>query len=173
MPPARVIEKRLSKALGDLPQAWESDLLNDLRSRDRRPSIMAKAALWFITLWFPLLQPIAAGLLEMFVESDTVHLAHGFYRLVTALSAAHLLAGIGVVAGIYVAILAGMYTRALRAVRRGIEEEIMRGGIENLLDQALRVSVLDPLLAPAARRLDRLSSIDARLGSLGSQAEAA
>lgn len=173
IPDSERMAKQFQRGLRSLPQEWEEHLLDDLRSRYRRPSILTRAALWLVTLWFPLLQPVSAGLLEMFVETGTVHLAHGAYRLVTALSAAHLLAGFGVVAGIYVVILAAMYSRALRSVRRALDDIEMRQTLEERLEALLRRSVLEPMLLPFAQRLERLSVVNARLTALTAGAEAA
>jgi hypothetical protein len=88
------------------------------------------------------------------------------YKVVSVLSATHLLCGLAVVGGIYVAILAGMYVRALRAVRRASSEQRGESGSLSLVegvDEVLLSEVLVPLISPFRDRLERLAALEKRL----------
>jgi hypothetical protein len=166
MPDVSVLAGHVAAAADRLPTHLEERLLGEANDRYRRPSVVAKAALWLIFLWFPFLQPILAGMLEMFAESGSLHVAHGMYRIVSALSAAHLLAGFTVVVGIYVALLAAMYARCLRAVR------LVRGAtagssiVMDAVDDILVSQIAAPLAQPFKDRLERLGTLMSRLASL-------
>jgi len=142
---------------------FEARLLEGIQSRRRQPSVFAKAALWLILLWFPFLQPISAGLLALLAEGGSVQIARGLYHIVLAMSAAHLLAGFAVVAGIFLAILAAMYARSLKLVRKCRAELEETGVIENDLRAVLRYESVEPLMAPFRERLAQLDSIERRL----------
>jgi hypothetical protein len=139
-------------------------LLEHLREHDRRPSIFARAALWFVFLWFPFLQPVLTGVLEMFSDTGTFEVARGAYRIVSALSAPHLLAGFAVVAGFYVAVLAAMYARRLRALRCARDEHARIPSIQEAVDEVLVSEVVAPLIRPFHDILDRLTCLPTRLG---------
>jgi hypothetical protein len=150
---------------------FETQLLNDLCARDRRPGIGARAGLWFILLWFPFVQPVLEGGLALYVETGAWHWAKGLYRIVSAFSAMHLLLGFAVVAAVYVALLAGMYARCLRSVRSvlaGTDSAGPNGRLAESVDDVLTTEVLVPLIRPFQERLNRLSSLETRLERLAS-----
>lgn len=146
-----------------LPGQLETRLLDDVSEHARKPSLVGRAALWLILLWFPFLQPILAGVLEIFAETGTVQLAHGLYRIVSALSAVHLLSGFAVVGGVYVAILAAMYVRGLRAVRTARYEHDKTSPVVDAIDEILLSEVVLPLAGPFQERLERLKGLCSRL----------
>ena len=84
-------------------------------------------------------------------------------RIVSALSAVHLLAGLAVVTGIYVAILAGMYARALRAIRLFRAEQDECSPIAEAVDELLISEAVAPLVLPFQDRLERLTALRSRL----------
>lgn len=163
LPKASSLAKRVSAAARTLVPRLETRVIDEIRHNDRRPSLLGKAALWLILLWFPFVQPILAGGLEIFAESGTIRLAHGLYRVVSALSAAHLLAGFGVVLGVYVALLAGMYARSLRAVRHARSQQHASSPITEAVDDTLVSEVVLPMAKPFQKRLERLSVVQTRL----------
>ncbi len=164
LPVTSTLEKRMATAADKLVPHLEGRLLDEIRRGDRKPGILGKTALWLILLWFPFLQPILSGVLEMLADSGTIQLAHGMYRVVSALSAVHLLAGFAVVAGVYVALLAGMYARGLRNIRRVRSREDASSPVAEAVDELIVSEVVVPLATPFERRLERLHVILKRLG---------
>jgi hypothetical protein len=169
LPTAAALEKRATGAARRLAPEFERRLLDEVHARDRRPSIIGKAFLWLILLWFPFLQPVGAGLLRMFSGEGPANITLGLYNVVSALSAVHLLAGFAVVAGVFVAILAGMYIRALRAVQRVSHAQDEQDGGSRLVDavdEVLVTEVAAPLVEPFHGRLERLMALEARLDAM-------
>ncbi len=165
LPPTRLLCDRVRAAGGTLLPSLETRLLEDIRSRDRRPSLIGKAALWFLFLWFPFLQPILAGVLEMFTEPGGLNTAHGLYKIVSAFSAVHLLTGFAVVLGVFVMLLAAMYARALRAVRRLRLEQSGASPLAEAVDEILIAEIVVPLARPFQERFERLTSLQNRLNA--------
>lgn len=162
-PPADRVAAEIRQSLVRLPRRLDEKTVSGLASHTRAPSIFARWGLWFIFLWFPFLQPISAGALQMVAEGGTWHLAQGLYRIVTALSAAHLLAGFAVVAIVYVLILAAMYARCLRAVRAARAPHDALSAVDGALSELLQTQAVDPFLAPFHKRLERLNQLHRRL----------
>ena len=172
LPTADELEKRATEAALPLAPQLEQRLLDDIRQRDRRPSIVGKAALWLILLWFPFAQPVSEGVLRMLSEGDALNITLWLYKIVSALSADHLLSGFAVVVGIYVAILAGMYARALRAVRNAYgryDEQSGSSFLANVVDDILVSEIIVPLVNPFQDRLERLAELQARLDARSSE----
>ncbi len=162
-PAADRVAADLHHSLTRLPRRLDEKTVSGLASHTRAPSIFARWGLWFIFLWFPFLQPVSAGALAMVAESGTWHFAQGLYRIVTALSAAHLLAGFAVVAIVYLLILAAMYARCLRAVRAARAPHDALSAVDGALGELLETQAVDPFLAPFSKRLERLNQLGRRL----------
>ncbi len=163
LPEASALGQRVNASAGRLVPQLETRLVNELSQQDRRPSFIGKAMLWLILLWFPILQPVVAGGLELYVQEGGLDIAHGLYKIVSALSAVHLLAGFAVVGAIYVALLAGMYARRLRAVRRMRDEQNSASLLAEGVDDVLAMEVVIPLARPFKDRLERLQALQRRL----------
>jgi hypothetical protein len=74
--------------------------------------------------------------------------------------------GFAVVALVYVAILAGMYSRSLRAVRtalKGYDEPDRPSRFAEAVDDVLVAEVVAPMARPFQDRLDRLCVLQERL----------
>jgi hypothetical protein len=171
IPKASALAERAQAGAKRLIPQFETQLLNDVRQRDRRPGVCARAGLWFILLWFPFIQPVLEGGLALYVETGAWHWAQGLYRIVSAFSAMHLLLGFGVVAAIYVALLAGMYARSLRTIRSALAGTDNRGPstlLTESVDDVLITEILVPLIRPFQERLNRLASLETRLERLAS-----
>jgi hypothetical protein len=163
LPETKGLAQRASAASDQLVPQLETRLVNEIEHRDRRPSVFGKAALWLILLWFPILQPIVEGAIGVYLQQGGLDIAHGLLNVVSAFSAAHLLAGFAVVAAIYVALLAGMYARRLRAVRRLRGEHSASSPLTEGIDDVLVSEVIVPLARPFQDRLERLSALWLRL----------
>ena len=154
-PPASDLADRTVAAGTRLTAQLEARLLDDIQTKDRRPSFAAKSMLWLICLWFPFIQPALEGFLHMTAEGGPIDIARGALTIVTALSASHLLASFGVVAAIFVMILAGMYVRALRAVRRAREATDTTSPIRDAVDELMIHEIVLPLIRPFDDRLGK------------------
>lgn len=154
-----------------LPASLDRQVLDDIQAADGKPSWWGRAALWLILLWFPLLQPMLQGLLEVCVETGTWHTIHGAYRIVSALSAPKLLAGLLVVIVIFVALLAGMYAWALRAIQSARTAAECYERCCEAIDNLIVDEVAVPLLQPFQAALDRITTIGQRLDQCAGQDE--
>jgi len=166
LPETAVLKEHVRSEARTLVPRLEARLIESIREADGRPSILGKMALWLVLLWFPFLQPVLAGLLEIFAEGGSLQLAHGLYRIVSALSAVHLLSGFAVVAGIYVGLLAAMYARALRAVRTARHRQDQSSPVAQAVDGILVSHVAVPLVRPFQHRWERISALQARLAAV-------
>jgi hypothetical protein len=169
LPTAKWLTQRATAAANRLIPQFEARLLESIRQSDRKPGFLGRTALFVILLWFPLLQPLLEGGLALYVETGTWQWARGLYLIVTVISATRLLMGFAVVAIVYVAILAGMYARSLRAVRQalaGSKNGEPNSRLAESLDDVLVTEVLVPLIKPFQERLDRLTTLVTRLDRL-------
>lgn len=162
-PASQELTANARSAARALVPAVERRMLDELGEPGPRAGKLGRAALWLVLLWFPLLQPMLKGGLEMYLAHTRPSVLRGVYAIVTTLSAGHLLASLGVVALVYVAILAGMHVRAFGAVRRWRQEtviELLTDEVENLLLE----KGLAPLLKPFHRCRARLVGLCRPLG---------
>lgn len=163
LPDSTTLADQATAGIHGLGPAIEKKLLDTIRGKDRRPSLLGKAALWCVLLWFPLVQPIAEGILEILSQGGTIDTVHGLYKIVAALSAPRLIAGIAIVVAVYVALLAGMYARGLRAVRRARELQDESSPWTQGVEETLTTQVALPLARPFLDRHERLTTLQARL----------
>jgi hypothetical protein len=170
VPSAAALADQARVSANQLISQFEARLLDDVRQRDRRPGLFARAGLWFVFLWFPFVQPVLEGGLALYAETGVWHWAQGLYQIVSAFSAMHLLVGFAVVASVYVALLAGMYARSLRSVRAvlaGTDNSGPSTCLAEWVDDVLVTEVFVPLIRPFQDRLNRLNALETRLDRLG------
>jgi hypothetical protein len=162
VPKPDTLADRLAQGSRSLPEQIHERLLEEMRGKERHPSIFGRAALWLILIWFPFLQPVTAGALEIVGEGGAWHTARGMLRIVSVFSATHLLAGFAVVAVVFLTLIAGMYARRLRAVRRwrGEHEATL---IANAVDELFVNELIAPLTHPVHSARIRLDGLMARL----------
>ena len=90
----------------------------------KKPGIIGRMFRWvlpvFILLWFPLVQPILAGILKLVSEGTQLDL-HVAITVVEALSGAAVLVGLCVSLLIMMAMTAAIYSRAVRDTHRAID----------------------------------------------------
>ncbi|HPD29302.1 MAG TPA: GTPase domain-containing protein [Phycisphaerae bacterium] len=133
-PDTAELAARVEQELAELPLKDDESIINRL-TIGYRPSWAKRLFVWCVLFWFPFVQPVAEGLLEMAAAGTRIMgWAHGLYRLVWALGATQLLKGFVVVVGIYVACLAAIYARSVQDVyrARGLLREGGRGRAEHL-----------------------------------------
>jgi hypothetical protein len=185
-PTADELTARVSRAAGTLVPRLESRCLKKVAEGARKPSPLAKAALWVILLWFPIGQPALLTVLEAWTEPISSMLPRLAVRLVSAMSAPHLLSSLAMAAAVYVAVLAVMYRRRLKAVRRALgesdssalppgkhaarrddQEQTEHGGSTAAqdVDALLAEEVVAPLMAPFQDSLRRVSIIQEELSA--------
>jgi hypothetical protein len=165
MPETKSLAGALRRSVAELGPRLERRLIDSVRADDRRPSRWLSLFLWSVLLWFPLIQPIAAGLLEMAANPEMKGLAQGTLQIVLAFGAANLLAGFAVVGVVYVIVLAVMFARARKAVRKARFQLVESTPILDAVDDALTDTILLPLARPFHRRLERLTTLSGELDS--------
>lgn len=127
-PDAAELAGRLEQELIELPLKNDEDIIGRLTG-GYRPGRVKRLFVWGVLLWFPFVQPVTEGLLEMAAAGTHImHWAHGLYRLVWALGATQLLKGFAVVVGIYIACLAAIYARCVQDVQQARRSERPVGG---------------------------------------------
>lgn len=171
---------RVEQELAELPLKDDEGIINRLTT-GYRPSWAKRLFVWVVLFWFPFVQPVAEGLLEMAAAGTRImDWAHGLYRLVWALGATQLLKGFAVVVGIYIACLAAIYARCvqdvyrargqLREGGRGRPEHIdARSGTEMLaeaIDRHLLEEVGGAMFQPFEAAAIRLGQMAERLDQL-------
>lgn len=165
LPSAKAMARGVQAAADELAPRIESRWLDNARHMDRPPSGLSKITLWGLVLWFPLLQPVFEEVSRGYFETGQWTWMRAAARLVTTLSATHILTSLAVVLLVFVIIVAGMYSRRLRRVnaqRKALEGHTQAEAVAELLV----AEVLVPLTAPWRRRLNRLTEITDRLRRL-------
>lgn len=172
--------------LTELPLRGDDELLDRL-TREYRPSLIGRTLAWAVLLWFPFVQPVAEGMLEMSAAgTDLTDWLHGLYRVVVALGAAQLLQGLALVVVIYVGMLASIYGRCVRDVqnsrtspsgmpvgrlrrRQPAGAADLQAEIDSLaqeIDAILLNGVISPVLRPFEVTAAQLVTIHERLSKL-------
>jgi hypothetical protein len=181
LPEAAELAGHVESDLAELPRKGDDDLIDRLTS-NYRPGWTGRLFVWGVLLWFPFIQPVAEGLLEMMAAGIQVTgWLHGLYRVVWALGATQLLKGFALVACIYVACLAAIYARCVRDVQSsrrgaggGVEPRPGRAdarqeaeALAEVVDQHIMSKAGEPVFQPfeaVAAQLGRLSEWLAALG---------
>lgn len=186
LPDPQELAAQVQADLSELPSRGDDEAVDRL-TRDYRPSRLGRLSVGAVLLWFPFVQPVAEGMLEMAAAgTDLTDWLHGLYRVVFALGAVQLLHGILVVLIIYVAMLAVIYGKCVRdiqAVRsqspsktaaRATREPL--GGVAHLqeeidaltgeIDALLLTEVIGPVLRPFEGAAAQLAQIRHRLGQI-------
>ena len=171
LPEPEPLAAQLDSSLAALPGDLDFQIIEEIRRQDRRPSRIGRLFLWLVLLWFPFAQPVLEGLLEMFAAEGAIRIAHGAYRVVAAMSAVHLLAGFGVVAAVYLVLLAAMYARALKTIQRYRGRDDEGTPVEDAVTDVLIRDLLTPLGKPLLERLARLKRLADELDRLAGAAE--
>lgn len=185
LPDPEELAGEVEAELAELPLRGDEEMVDRL-VRDYRPGVLKRLFVWAVLLWFPFVQPVAEGMLEMSAAgSGLTDWLHGLYRVVFALGAVQLLHGLIVVIIIYVALLAAIYGRCVRDVqsarvespgqpvsRRGrgwsaaltLQEEI--DALTQEIDAMLLKGVIGPIVRPFELALGQLVQLERRLQAL-------
>lgn len=182
LPDAEVLAERMEMQLAALPTAGDAEVVDQL-TRSYRVGFLRRCFVWAVLLWFPFVQPVAEGMLEIAAHrGQMLSWLHGLYRVVWALGAGQLLKGFAVVAVIYLVCLAAIYARCIRQVQAargagkqgGPESAAGPGGVGGLRDamsdeiaELASDGVVQPLLAPFEAAAAQLAELSGRLDRLG------
>jgi hypothetical protein len=150
IPDARELAADVRRAVDDLRDADRTAALADCLTR--RPTILGRAARRMlptaILLWFPLIQPLAAGFLA--IASDGLHISATTLLAVTqALSGSRVLSGLGAAIVLLAFLTAGVYARARNDAAK-IWSRLETRDPEGIV-QLIRAVALAPLVRPAER----------------------
>ncbi len=108
---------RMESELAELPRKGDEEVIERL-TVGYRPGLLRRTLVWVVLLWFPFVQPVAEGMLEMLSAGTRITAwVHGLYRVVWALGATQLLKGFALVVLVYAACLAAIYARCVRDVQ--------------------------------------------------------
>ncbi len=169
LPEPKALAMQLEARLADIVPALDRQIVADVSESGRRPGLLRRSLVWLALLWFPFVQPVTEGLLQIVGGPGSLDLLGGLYKVVWALGAGQLLKGFAVVVAVYVACLAAMYARCVRDVRRARKREPTG---ETDLSDAIEAALVDEVAAPVSHpfvtaaatlaslttRLDRLTS---------------
>ena len=140
LPCPEAMAPRIESLAGSMVAELDADLLASLSLAYGRPSFPKRWLLWGMLIWFPLVQPLAQGVLKMLGAGGRLDVLGGLLQVVTTLGAGRLLTGLTFVGLVYVVILAAMYARCVAAVRRARRTRGDAVGIED--DHLLNLSRL-------------------------------
>ncbi len=163
LPATDYLVGRVEAQVHSLVSRTESDLLYAVWPIGRRPSIFARAFLWFILLWFPIVQPLLEGGLQMYRNSGSFDLVEGAYHIVSTLSALHLGVSLLVVIGIFVAVLSLLYSGSLRKLKRLMSKTRNDSLASQNIDECLTTEILGPMLEPFRELFVSLHEINRKL----------
>lgn len=163
LPVVDELAARVSSRLHGLAEDCEAQLAAGVRRRYRRPSLPARGMLWLIALWFPLLQPVSEGAVQLAIAGTALETLQGLYQVLSVLSASRILAGFGVAAALFIAIIAGMYARILRRLSDARSHQRMNSPWAATVETALAETVAEPLIEPFRRRQLVLADLERRL----------
>ncbi len=173
LPEIQDLARRITSRAANLVADLDDDLLASLNASYRRPAFPKRWLLWAMLIWFPLAQPLTAGVLKLLGAGGKIDILGGALQVVMALGATHLLTGLAFVAFVYFIILAAMYARCVRQVRgsrgdapgetNGAEALSITEGIDDLLVSEVVGGAVGPFveieqtLDDLRERLERLS----------------
>ncbi len=169
MPAAAEAATNLARRTAALVCDLDDELVAVLMQGYRHPSVVARALLWGILIWFPLVQPLAEGMLRLVGAGGKLELLGGLLQVVRALGAANLLTGVAFAGVAYFIILSIMYARCVREIRRGRRASAETATADESawlaqrFDELLVSEVVEPLIRPFALLHQELSSISRRL----------
>ncbi len=163
------LETRVGERLEDADETVLEVCLTSLP----RPGILARGFIWFVLIWFPLLQPLLRAVLEVLTKGAVVGGLAAGLTVVMALGAGGLMKGFGASLAVLLFMLAVLYARSVRLVQR-VRREAGFGPSQNGLeppatsevDALLDEEIFRPLAEPVERLADRVDSCRQRLAAL-------
>lgn len=167
---ASAIGDRIKTGAATLVSDLDQSVIDTLRGTYRRPGILRRGLLWLVLLWFPFVQPLAQGFLEITGEFNLIR---GSLQVVRAFSATHLITGLAVVLAVYVLILSAMYARCVVVVRQARHPAEEGGAADRLLiverlDDLIVTESVGAMSRPFTELRDKLERLQRRLDRLSS-----
>ncbi len=167
LPEPEAVANSVERHTALLVSEIDDTTLEGLKQTYRRPSFVRRWALWLVLLWFPFLQPISAGVLNILGAGGSIDILSGLAQIVTALSAVKLLTGFLFSLLVYVIVLATMYARCVAAVRKARRRKspgsddatVITDGVDNVLVS----EIVGKLTRPFSEVCARLVSLRERL----------
>jgi hypothetical protein len=172
LPDVKALARRITSRATSLVADLDDDLLASLKASYRRPAFPKRWLLWAMLIWFPLVQPLTEGVLKLLGAGGKIDILGGALQVVMALGATHLLTGLAFVAFVYFIILATMYARCVRQVRRSRHDAAGEtNGAEGLsiaegIDDLLVSEVVGGAVGPFVEIEQTLNSLRQRLERL-------
>ncbi|UCG15457.1 MAG: 50S ribosome-binding GTPase [Phycisphaerales bacterium] len=141
-------------------QKLDDDVLDACKVDTAPPTRLARFSLWFVLIWFPLLQPLAKGALTLVVERSVAGGLRAALAVVTAFGALSLGTGLVAAGMVFLIVLAVMFARAIRDVRRTRGDHPAQPGdadpYADEVSQILNDEIHEPLREPAEHVASRL-----------------
>jgi len=151
----------------------DEDVLASCLAGLPRPGILARGFVWFVLIWFPLLQPLLRAGLELLNKGAVVGSLAAGLTVVTALGAGGLMKGFGASLAVLLFMLAVLYARSVRLVQRVRRETGLgpsSGDVEppalSDIDAMVDEEILRPLAEPAQELAKRVDLYRHRLAAL-------
>lgn len=151
----------------------DEDVLASCLAGLPRPGILARGFVWFVLIWFPLLQPLLLAGLELLNKGAVVGSLAAGLTVVTALGAGGLMKGFGASLAVLLFMLAVLYARSVRLVQRVRRETGLgpsSGDVEppalSDIDAMVDEEILRPLAEPAQELVNRVDLYRHRLAAL-------
>lgn len=163
IPDERTLARSARSAIGRLATRLDQHMMEDVAARDRKPGFFRKSLLWLVFLWFPILQPMFDGALEIVLLDSGLSVLQAIHKIVRMLSAPALLLGFSMSLLVCVTLLAAMYVRALRDVRRARLADADESPAVEAVEEALVETLLVPVMGPLEAKLTRLTELRERL----------
>lgn len=141
----------------------DEDVLASCLAGLPRPGILARGFVWFVLIWFPLLQPLLRAGLELLTKGAVVGSLAAGLTVVTALGAGGLMKGFGASLAVLLFMLAVLYARSVRLVQRARRETGLGPSSNELeppalsdVDAMVDEEILRPLAEPVQELANRI-----------------
>jgi hypothetical protein len=151
----------------------DEDILASCLAGLPRPGILSRGFVWFVLIWFPLLQPLLRAGLELLTKGAVVGGLAAGLTVVTALGAGGLMKGFGAALAVMLFMLAVLYARSVRLVQRVRREAGVgpsAGDVEapslSDIDAMVDEEILRPLAEPVQELANRVELYRQRLAAL-------
>jgi hypothetical protein len=161
-PAAKSQSDEASSRIIERAEQIDDEIVTRCRVGETAPGSIRRFALWILLLWFPLIQPLARGGLELTATRSLTDGLHAAIAVVTALGATSLIKGVVASGLVCLIVLSAMFARSIRDVRRerGNDPEAA-GGVDLYMDEVARIleeEIRVPLriaLQETTRRVER------------------
>jgi hypothetical protein len=173
-PSAPTLTAGLEGRVGERLENADEDVLAACHAGLRRPGMPARGFVWFVLLWFPLLQPLLRAGLEFLNRGTVVGSVAAGLTVVKALGAGGLMKGLGASLAVLLLMLAVLFARSVRLVQRTRRETGVGPSsdgpeppalpdVDTMMDEEILRPLAEPVRSLAehvASRCDRLAALE-------------